>query len=82
MGYELKRDGFTNDDDGNRIVGGRKFDEESVADSENAGEKSQNQTFYVFLGHKRDTGAKTETADVTRTINYKSKMAELKQQNL
>ena len=38
MGYELKRDGFTNDDDGNRIVGGRKFDEESVADSENAGE--------------------------------------------
>ena len=73
MGYELKRDGFTNDDDGNRIVGGRKFDEESVADSENAGEKSQNQTFYVFLGHKRDTGAKTETADVTRTINYKYK---------
>ena len=73
MGYELKRDGFTNDDDGNRIVGGRKFDEESVADSENAGEKPQNQTFYVFLGHKRDTGAKTETADVTRTINYKYK---------
>ena len=73
MGYELKRDGFTNDDDGNRIVGGRKFDEESVADSANAGEKPQNQTFYVFLGHKRDTGAKTETADVTRTINYKYK---------
>ena len=73
MGYELKRDGFTNDDDGNRIVGGRKFDEESVADSENAGEKAQNQTFYVFLGHKRDTGAKTERADVTRTINYKYK---------
>ena len=73
MGYELKRDGFTNDDDGNRIVGGRKFDEVSVADSENAGEKPQNQTFYVFLGHKRDTGAKTETADVTRTINYKYK---------
>ncbi|WP_049550727.1 mucin-binding protein [Streptococcus pseudopneumoniae] len=73
MGYELKRDGFTNDDDGNRIVGGRKFDEESVADSVNAGEKAQNQTFYVFLGHKRDTGAKTERADVTRTINYKYK---------
>ena len=73
MGYELKRDGFTNDDDGNRIVGGRKFDEESVADSENAGEKAQNQTFYVFLGHKRDTGAKTERADVTRRINYKYK---------
>ena len=73
MGYELKRDGFTNDDDGNRIVGGRKFDEESVADSANAGEKAQNQTFYVFLGHKRDTGAKTERADVTRTINYKYK---------
>jgi putative mucus binding protein len=73
MGYELKRDGFTNDDDGNRIVGGRKFDEESVEDSANAGEKPQNQTFYVFLGHKRDTGAKTETADVTRTINYKYK---------
>ena len=73
MGYELKRDGFTNDDDGNRIVGGRKFDEESVADSANAGEKPQNQTFYVFLAHKRDTAAKTETADVTRTINYKYK---------
>ena len=73
MGYELKRDGFTNDEDGNRIVGGRKFDEESVEDSANAGEKPQNQTFYVFLGHKRDTGAKTETADVTRTINYKYK---------
>ncbi|WP_261446823.1 mucin-binding protein, partial [Streptococcus mitis] len=73
MGYELKRDGFTNDDNGDRVVGGRKFDEESVADSANAGEKPQNQTFYVFLGHKRDTGAKTEEESVTRTINYKYK---------
>ena len=71
LGYELKRDGFTNDDSGNRIVGGRKFDEESVADSAKAGEKPQNQTFYVFLGHKRDTGAKVEEESVTRTINYK-----------
>ena len=71
LGYELKRDGFMNDDSGNRIVGGRKFDEESVADSAKAGEKPQNQTFYVFLGHKRDTGAKVEEESVTRTINYK-----------
>ncbi len=71
LGYELKRDGFTNDDSGNRIVGGRKFDEESIADSAKAGEKPQNQTFYVFLGHKRDTGAKVEEESVTRTINYK-----------
>ena len=73
MGYELKRDGFTNDDNGVRIVGGRKFDEESVEDSEKPGEKPQNQTFYVFLGHKRDTGAKIEEESVTRTINYKYK---------
>ena len=73
MGYELKRDGFTNDDNGVRVVGGRKFDEESVEDSEKPGEKPQNQTFYVFLGHKRDTGAKIEEESVTRTINYKYK---------
>ena len=73
MGYELKRDGFTNDDNGVRVVGGRKFDEESVEDSEKPGEKPQNQTFYVFLGHKRDTGGKIEEESVTRTINYKYK---------
>ena len=60
-GYELASDDYTNDENGRALADGRKFDEDSSVD----------QTFYVYLRHKKEQLSKNDVRTVTRHIEYK-----------
>ena len=60
-GYELASDDYKNDENGRALVDGRKFDEDSSVD----------QTFYVYLRHKKEQLSKNDVRTVTRHIEYK-----------
>ena len=60
-GFELASDDYTNDENGNALANGRNFDEDSTND----------QTFYVYLRHKKEQLSKNDVRTVTRHIEYK-----------
>ena len=60
-GYELASDDYKNDENGRALADGRKFDEDSTND----------QTFYVYLRHKKEQLSKNDVRTVTRHIEYK-----------
>ena len=60
-GYELASDDYKNDEKGKVLADGRKFDEDSSVD----------QTFYVYLRHKKEQLSKNDVRTVTRHIEYK-----------
>ena len=60
-GYELASDDYKNDENGNVLANGRNFDEDSTND----------QTFYVYLRHKKEQLSKNDVRTVTRHIEYK-----------
>ncbi len=60
-GYELASDDYKNDENGRALADGRNFDEDSTND----------QTFYVYLRHKKEQLSKNDVRTVTRHIEYK-----------
>ena len=60
-GYELASDDYKNDENGRALADGRKFDEDSSVD----------QTFYVYLRHKKEQLSTNDKRTVTRHIEYK-----------
>ena len=60
-GYELAYDDYKNDEKGKVLAEGRKFDEDSSVD----------QTFYVYLRHKKEQLSTNDKRTVTRHIEYK-----------
>ncbi|EGP67584.1 mucin-binding protein, partial [Streptococcus mitis] len=60
-GYELASDDYKNDENGRALADGRKFDEDSSVD----------QTFYVYLRHKKEQLSTSDKRTVTRHIEYK-----------
>ena len=60
-GYELASDDYKNDENGNVLANGRNFDEDSTND----------QTFYVYLRHKKEQLSTNDKRTVTRHIEYK-----------
>ena len=60
-GYELASDDYKNDENGNALANGRNFDEDSTND----------QTFYVYLRHKKEQLSTNDKRTVTRHIEYK-----------
>ena len=60
-GYELASDDYKNGENGRALADGRKFDEDSSVD----------QTFYVYLRHKKEQLSTNDKRTVTRHIEYK-----------
>ena len=60
-GYELASDDYKNDENGRALADGRNFDEDSTND----------QTFYVYLRHKKEQLSTNDKRTVTRHIEYK-----------
>ena len=60
-GYELASDDYKNDENGRALADGRNFDEDSSVD----------QTFYVYLRHKKEQLSTNDKRTVTRHIEYK-----------
>ena len=60
-GYELASDDYKNDENGKALADGRNFDEDSTND----------QTFYVYLRHKKEQLSTNDKRTVTRHIEYK-----------
>ena len=60
-GYELASDDYKNDENGRVLADGRNFDEDSTND----------QTFYVYLRHKKEQLSTNDKRTVTRHVEYK-----------